>query len=209
MLLALDFQSRADAVGQCLPAAPLDLLSLVVAVGHNEDAPSQVRGSDIDGAERYGPGSITSTSQLLHNARKPALGPRGDVLDDEVGRDDFIDDPQKMVEGEAAARVLAEPFAAAGAGNVGAHEAAAQDVHRGWMADSRDIAEPTHAWEVLREHAPAERVDLALPRDLAKDARLGERGEQTQLQASYPRVQAADTHHLQADVPPRRDIHYL
>ena len=46
-----------------------------VAVGHNENAESSMRGSDVDGAERYGPGSITSIDKLLHHARKPALGP--------------------------------------------------------------------------------------------------------------------------------------
>jgi hypothetical protein len=50
--------------------------------------------SDVDGAERNGPGSITSIDKLLHHARKPALGPRGDVLDCEEPRLDLVNDPE-------------------------------------------------------------------------------------------------------------------
>jgi hypothetical protein len=114
LLLALDFQSRADGVGhrtaasvnvvpECrplaveYPAAPLAFASVAVAVGHNEDPISSVWRPHIDGAERNGPGSITSIPQLLHHARKPTLGPRCDVFDDEVGRDDLVDDSEEVV----------------------------------------------------------------------------------------------------------------
>jgi hypothetical protein len=151
-----------------------------------------VRSSDVDRAERYGPGSITSTSQLAHNRRKPSLGPRGDVLDDEVRREDLVDDAEEVVEGEAASGLDPETLPESGGGHVLAGESSAENIDSWGMADGRDIVEPLYLGEVVSKHAGAERVDLALPGDACRNARLDERREHPELKPSDARVEASN-----------------
>ena len=161
LLLADDFHSRAE------------------LVGHNEHPESSMGRADVDGAERYGPGSITSIPKLLHHARKPALGPARDVLDDDDARTRFSDDPLEVVPRESAARFLPEPGSFSGRADVGAHEASAEEVDGGGHVDGRDIGEPFDVGKVLRENAPAEGIDLTLPGDLRRDPGFRERGKDT------------------------------
>jgi len=162
----------------------LDFQSRALAVGHNEDPEPSVRGSDIDGADRNGPGSITSISQLLHNARNPALGPGRDVFDDEPLRRDLVDDPEEVVEREAGAGLDAETLSEPGGGDVLASEPSAEDINAGRVRDRCDIREPHYVRKVVRKHARTERIDLALPGDSGRDAILHERSEHSELKTS-------------------------
>jgi hypothetical protein len=138
-------------------------------------------GADVDSAERYGPGSIASTSQLLHNARKPALGPRRDVFDDEPAGARLVDNAEEVVESESAPGLDSETGPLSGSADVLAGESAAENIDVWWVVDGRDIGEPLNVREVLSEHACGERVDLALPGDARRNAGLDKGGENAKL----------------------------
>ena len=117
------------------PAASLAFASVAVAVavgqsseGHDEDAQPSVRGADVDGPERNGDGSITGSSQVLHNSRNPSPGPAGDVLDDDGRRARLVDDAREVVPGVAAARLSTETSPEAGGADVLAGESPDEDV---------------------------------------------------------------------------------
>jgi hypothetical protein len=155
-----------------ISAVPIDAWSTVLGVSHNEDTSSSVRGPDVDSAERNGIGSITSIPELLHHARKPALDPTEDVLDNDCGRSDLVDETEEVKERVPAPSLSPEPRAPACGADVLACESPAKNIDSCRMGDRRDIGEPRNVWEMVRENASRERVNLALPRDPRRDASL-------------------------------------
>jgi hypothetical protein len=158
-----------------------DFQSRALAVGHDEDPPSEVRRPDVDSPQRYGSGSIVSIPKLLHHARKPAFRTGGHVLDDDPARADFGDDPEEVEEREAASGFDAEAGALSGGTDVLTREAAAKHIDSWWMLDRGDISEPLHVGKVMRQDPLRERRDFTLPQDLRWDPRFDERGEDADL----------------------------
>jgi hypothetical protein len=137
-----------------------------VSVGNNEDSPSSVRGSDVDGSKCEGTRSVAEHMQLMSDVRQPEFCPAGDVLHDDEARRDLLYDggevpPERRL-------LAAEPSSCACAGDVLTGESSTDEIHMGIVARSRDILEPRNGGPVLREHAATEGVDLALPEHRTK-----------------------------------------
>ena len=122
-----------------------------------------MEGSDVGGSKCDGAGSVTEHVQLVPDVRQPEALAARDVLDNDEARPDLPDDV-RVVPPE---RRLLPSDASLGscARDVLTGEASADEVHMGIVSRSRDILEPRDGGPVLREHAAAEGIDLAVPED--------------------------------------------
>jgi hypothetical protein len=117
--------------------------------------------SDVGGRNRDGAGSVAEQVQRVPDVWQPPLRAARDVLDDDEARRDLPDDLGEVP--PEAASLASDASALAGARDVLAGEASANKVNVRPSSGLRDIFKPRHIRPVLREHAPAKWVQLALP----------------------------------------------
>jgi hypothetical protein len=135
--------------------------ALAVAVGHNENSASKVRGSDVGSRKRDGAGSVSELAQLRPYRGQPATLAARDVFDDDEAGAHLSDDARELVPEAASGATEADALSCPA--DVGAGKSSANNVNWRQSRDGADIGVPHGVWPVASEHGAAVRIDLDLP----------------------------------------------
>lgn len=160
--------------------------SATVAVGHDKQALSTVRGSDVGGGDDARLHSIPEPVEVGRNSVQSARHEGRHVLDDHDPRPQFSDDAPEL--GPEAGAGAVEPGSFARDRDVLTGESATNHLHGSQVvrADVAHVRVTLRVGPVHREDAATPRVQLDLPRDRAEPGPL-----KAKLEASDPREERA------------------
>jgi hypothetical protein len=173
-----------------LPTRREPFASVLVAVGHNEDASASMGRADVGGRKMEGTGSVSSLLKLVPDLAEPARLPARDVFDDDDSGPELAHDAGKFEPQAGAA--TGEAGAESGGRDVLAGEPTAKNVDRSESCSPGpcDIVHaPICVRPVERENIPAPRIDLYLPSHLAQPGAF-----EAKLEAADPGEEGADLH---------------